>query len=237
MLLTYMARFAKVIFVIVGLLGVYLFIEFLNMWSHESAHKKMEEIQRKEKLSHENARKTIVSRKKAAVKGSVLPDLSKILQSDSILITNEWVGYSKIGRRQAHYTLKRNGTAFHGEARFSVGWNDEKSTTTIIKIPLKAVQEFLKILSETPLEEGSYKPRIEVTDSYPKIKIELETKEERFVFWTESQGADHIPWGVRFAGKEYVANSGVPASALNVLAPYLKEDVLGKLIKEIDKKS
>jgi hypothetical protein len=71
-----------------------------------------------------------------------------------------------------------------------------------------------------------------ITDDYPSITIKLHIKGDTVVIFTKSQGKDHIPWGVTLKGETFVAESDVPARALNQLEPYLKGDVLQKLIEQ-----
>ncbi len=161
---------------------------------------------------------------------SKVPDL---LQADSIQIKNSWAGLALVTKQ--HHSLQRDDKAFRGKAQFSVARrNSEQPRQAIedIEIPLDVAQSFLKTLASLPLKEGKYEPKIEHTDDHPSISIELNVKGETVVIFTESQGKDHIPWGVTFKGKTFVAASDIPARALNQLGPYLKHDVLQNLIEQ-----
>jgi hypothetical protein len=161
---------------------------------------------------------------------SKVPDL---LQADPIQITTSGAGLALVTERD--YSLQRNDKVFRGKAQFSVKGSSSlqrRQAIEDIEIPLDAAQSFLKTLASLPLKEGEYKPTITITDDYPSIRIKLSIKGETVVIFTESQGKDHIPWGVTFKGKTFVAASDIPARALNELEPYLKGDVLQKLIEQ-----
>ena len=80
---------------------------------------------------------------------------------------------------------------------------------------------------------GEYQPNFEHTDDYPEISIRLVYgKAQTIEFYTTSQGDENIPWEVTYNGKSYVVNSGEPAQALEIIKPYLAQDILEKLVKE-----
>ena len=162
----------------------------------------------------------------------VIPDLS---QSDSIQISDEWTGLSRVAPIEANYSLARSGEGFSGEAKFSVAGYSKQTELTAseaIVIPSAAAETFLKALSSLTLKEGKYEPKIEHTDDYPSTSIELKLKGDTIRIFTKSQGAGHAPWGVEFKGKTYTVESDVPAKALQGLEPYLKRDVLQRLIEQ-----
>ena len=241
-----MRRVALGLCIISLLLGGYLLTVFIQQQYGISLINELKKYFRKDPLPQQTKKditkpKKEVSRSELdfedvdiSEKGSVVPALSKIMEVDSIRIDDGWTGYSRIGKTQSHYFLQRSASAFRGEVSFYVGFNGENRKDAMIKIPINVTKRFLKKLSDTPVIERSYKPRITVTDSYPSTTIELETKNEWVVFWTKSQGEGNVPWGVRFGGKEYVANSDYPALALKELEPYLKLEELSKLIQEVE---
>jgi hypothetical protein len=154
---------------------------------------------------------------------SSLPLLEK---ASSIKIQDEWIGLSPYIPLEAHYTLHRKNNQFSGIAAFSVckliGLLRE--SVEDITIPLEVVQKFLKMLTSFPREEGNYKPKMIHSDDYPSIKITLETDRGTVLFFTRSQGAGHVPWGVTFDRTTYIINSDIPAKAIEILKPYLKKD-------------
>ncbi len=242
-----MRRIALGLCIISLLLGGYLFTVFFQQQYGISPINELKKHYRKDPPPLPQKKKDITTPRKEvnrseldfedvdiSEKGSVMLALSEILEVDSIRIDRGWTGYSRIGRTQSHYFLQRSASAFRGEVSFYVGFNGENRKDARIKIPINVTKRFLKKLSDTPVIERSYKPRITVTDSYPSTTIELETKNESVVFWTKSQGEGNVPWGVRFGAKEYVANSDYPALALKELEPYLKREELSKLIKEVE---
>ena len=162
----------------------------------------------------------------------------QLTQAHSIRIQDDYEGFSPISPVNAHYNIKlsQNQKQFIGKASFVVGGRSfpesrRRQASADLTIPFEAVQTFLRMLDSSPLKEGNYIPLINQGDDYPSfsIEIKLELKTGTVVFFTQSQGDDHVPWGVVFKRKEYVINSDVPAKALSQLKPYLKPDVLERL--------
>jgi hypothetical protein len=124
---------------------------------------------------------------------------------------------------------------FEGQANFSVGGysGHPRTSTENLSIPLDVVHEFLRTLVKTPLEKGEYVPLFEHTDDYPEVKIEVALKEIPIVFLSSSQGEGNAPWKVTIGKDEYISRSTIPADALKLLMPYLKNDVLETLIQQV----
>src|SRR5262245_3894513 len=99
-------------------------------------------------------------------KGTVMPGLAKVLETDLIRIDDNWIGYR--AERKANCILPKSGNAFSGQAIIHTdGLKGPHTSSKYVNIPVKSSKKFLKILSNTPLIERAYKPRITVTDSYP----------------------------------------------------------------------
>jgi hypothetical protein len=161
-----------------------------------------------------------------------LPSLAKV---DSIRISDDWTGLSPVAPLERDYFLKRQGKGFSGTANFSVaGYSGQPRTATAnIQIPAAAAKKFLELLASSPLKAGDYTASINHTDDYPHISVELMSKDEIVRFFTQSQGRDHVPWGAKIKEKTYVISSDAPARALKTLEPYLKRDILERLIDEV----
>jgi hypothetical protein len=173
------------------------------------------------------------------VRADTLPagfsDLSKIRSID---IQDNWMGLTEFGPVGRHFVLKPAGDRFEGKAEFSLGGGPMKTTREApIAIPRETVQGFLDLLSKSPLEKGTYKPKITHTDDYPSLRIELESGANKFAFFSDSQDDGAIPWGASLGGVSYIVNSRNPFDALVKFKPYLKEDVLAKFMEEIRKRN
>lgn len=152
----------------------------------------------------------------------------------TITIRDYWVGYSPVAPIEANYQLSLEGSVLNGTAQFAVGSfsanRPSQQDTVNISIPADITLAFLGKLKESVLVEGVYPPRVERTDDYPSISITIETRREAIEIFTESQGREHIPWGVRMRENTYVVDSAIPAQALAILDPYLRQDVLREMI-------
>jgi hypothetical protein len=77
------------------------------------------------------------------------------------------------------------------------------------------------------VREGTYEPLITHTDDYPFLVIGLTLPGGMEVrFYSKSQGANHVPWGLDYNGKTYIVESARPQEALSALRPYLREALL-----------
>lgn len=164
---------------------------------------------------------------------SSFPNLST---AKFITINDTWSGLSPVAPMSASYSLGQAGDYFEGGASFSVGgyFGDTKTDTASLRVPNKVVHDFLQKLSGVRPVPGEYEPKMEWTDDYPKITISLVLKDFQTVeFYTESQGDENIPWKVTYNGQSYIIDSGIPAQALDLLLPYLAQDKLQNLIKQV----
>ncbi len=157
--------------------------------------------------------------------------LSDLAQARRLVIEDDWTGLSRIAPVTAHFTLERRPDGFAGTAVFSAGGYSGTSNkaTEEIAVPLDKVEHFLMMLATCPIKLENYEPRIEHTDDYPSIKLEVDLAKESVVFFTQSQGEGYVPWGVTVHGRSYVIESDIPAKALDTLKPHFKYDVLERL--------
>jgi hypothetical protein len=144
------------------------------------------------------------------------------------------MGLSELGPLGKRYLLRPEGEPFVGKAIFSVGGGPNVTTRELpISIPRETIQEFLRLLSEAPLEKGTYHPSITHTDDYPSQKIDLVRADAQLSFYSESQGDTAVPWGATFGGENYTVNSKNPADALAKIRPYLKGGDFQKFTEEM----
>lgn len=160
------------------------------------------------------------------------PNFPDIRQADSILLKNDWSGLSPESPIKRHCRLERAGPVFKGDAGFSSGGERGplKKSQWKVEVAAETVQSFLEKLSFLPLQEGHYKPIIEMTDHYPSNSVELHVKDEKIIIFTRSQISDH--WGVSFNGKTYVSRSNIPVETLSELTKLLGKEESPSLLNK-----
>ena len=170
----------------------------------------------------------------------VFQQLAEFPNVQAIRIEDDWQGFGSISSREAHYALERRSDGFEGPGVLSVAsWsNGQQEALVDVVVPLDVVQEFLRMLAGSPLDQSIYLPSRGMTDNYPSTKIELDLETDTVVFFTTSQGAGGIPWGltlkgVTFVPAAYVINSDIPMGALETLGPYLEREMLASLINQV----
>jgi hypothetical protein len=154
-----------------------------------------------------------------------LPTLATVKQAATVEIQNDWNGYSDITPVLRHYKLKLDQQQLVGNAYIALGGYGavgiRQQRTTKIKIPAPIVAKFLTLLATTPLQEGTYKPKLLKNDDYPAIEIKIKVDQKQVTFSSRSQGSDQIPWKVVIAEnntkKEYISNSAIPAQAFRII--------------------
>jgi hypothetical protein len=160
--------------------------------------------------------------------GPQAPDLTG---AQSVLIKNEWAGMWPVSPLAAHYELRPEAGQFLGTADFSVA-GGQQTAGAEIAVPADVMQAFLETLARSPMKEGEYVPRVERTDDFPLITIDIDLGSETVAFFSTSQGGSHVPWGAAFGGKTYVIDADTPARALKLLEPYLQAELLDALVEQ-----
>jgi uncharacterized protein YcfL len=167
------------------------------------------------------------------------PNLTTVLQAQTVEIQNDWNGYSDITPILRHSKLRLEQQKLVGNAYIAVGGYGaggiHQQQTTKVKISAAVTTKFLATLSKTPLETGTYKPQIDRTDDYPSVKIQIKIDKQEITLRSESQGVDRIPWKVTVkennTTKEYITNSPFPAQALRILSPTLDRPGIEQIIQ------
>jgi hypothetical protein len=167
------------------------------------------------------------------------PSLTAVLQAQTVEIHNDWNGYSDITPILRHSKLRLEQQKLVGNAHIAVGGYGaggiRQQQTTKVKIPAAITTKFLTALSKTPLQRGTYKPRIDRTDDYPSVRIQIKLNKQEIIFRSESQGIDRVPWKVTVktgtTTKEYITNSPLPAQALRMLSPTLDRPSIEQIIQ------
>jgi hypothetical protein len=168
-----------------------------------------------------------------------LPSLAPVMQARTIEIHNDWNGYSDITPILRHYKLRRQQDKLVGNAHIAVGGYGaagvHQQQTTKVAIPAAISAKFLTTLAQTPLQVGSYQPKLDRRDDYPSVKIHLQIDRQQVTFSSQSQATNYIPWKVTIVRDnrttEYISNSPLPARALQLLNPYLNAPGIDQIIQ------
>lgn len=170
-----------------------------------------------------------------AHKSEFLSAFLDVYTVQSIVIDDGWMGLSLIAPITAKYELHTEDTNFTGLANFSVGPDlprkpATRATENLI-VPKEIVSRFLQQIAATPIVPGKYEPEFTHTDDYPSISIELKTDKKHVIFSSTSQSKDRSPWKIADGKQECISRSAIPADALALLKPYLKQDLQKALIE------
>ena len=77
-------------------------------------------------------------------------------------------------------------------------------------------------------------PAIFCTDCFKlSFSIEFVLESESITLFMETPNREEIQWVATISGKTYLINTNAPMEALELLRPYLREDVIVRLTQEI----
>lgn len=164
-----------------------------------------------------------------------------------IRLQRDWSGYGSPST--AHYSLVRGETEFSGNAEFTHGYvlGGEfgnmglpclKAAETF-DVSFKIVADFLEKMGSLKLIPGPYYPFSQGTDSFPFLRIELESRTGLAVFESESHGEGHVPWGLTLNDGLYTVNTATPDQAMAALECHMKShrrDELQAEFRELSRK-
>ena len=139
---------------------------------------------------------------------------------------------SRLFPMEARYTLRRDGSAFRGTATFSVGSKSDRPASQDVVVPIEAVERYLDGLAGALLREGYDPQKAPPGGAFPDVRIELRSASGTIPIFTQSPGAQFLPWAVEHEGRTYTIESTAPATAFAELQPYLKRDTLDRLATE-----
>ncbi len=161
----------------------------------------------------------------------IFPVLVDLPNVNNFTIADDWSGDFGYSPVIAHYTFTKQLNQFEVVADFRSGKGQNVVQTTYsFTIPSNIITDFLKALTNIPLNEGKYALKIDSAGDYPSIKIEASIGNEKLYIFTDSPAIDYLPWGLKYDNREFVINSDLPTKAIKNLRPYLQKDVLRTLV-------
>jgi hypothetical protein len=129
--------------------------------------------------------------------------LGAVARANKVEIKTSWSGRGP--SRSSYLVLRRTGQRVEGGTR---------------PVPVATFDAFLRALAEAPILSGTYEARIFQTDDYPSLTIVVTTDGGDVKFYSESQGAGHVPWAVATKGRTWVIPSDAPFRAMKMLTPF-----------------
>ncbi|WP_310488242.1 hypothetical protein [Chamaesiphon sp. VAR_69_metabat_338] len=167
------------------------------------------------------------------------PPLAAVRQAETVEIYNDWNGYSDITPILRHSKLRLDRQKLVGNSHIAVGGYGaagiHQQKTTKVQIPTAVTAQFLATLAKTPLQVGTYQPRLDSSDNYPSIQIRVTIDRQQITFSSQSQADNYVPWKVTLQQHhrvtEYISNSAFPAQALKLLNPYLDRTGLEAIVQ------
>jgi uncharacterized protein len=131
--------------------------------------------------------------------------LTQLRKADEVVVEQSWGGLGQPWAKRS--VLRRAGPGPSGAGT----------------VPVATMDAFLERLASAPLVEGPYFPRHEHTDDFPRAAIRFGSADDALVVFSESQGAERIPWALQFEGRRYVIPSDAPARALDIVQAQIAE--------------
>jgi hypothetical protein len=170
--------------------------------------------------------------------GGPVVDLLVIATVTRLAITDVWSGmspWSPIARTAE--LLRQPDDSFSGSVMLEVGDGPNQIIETLSRqVPREVAAAFLRLLAAIQPQPGTYQPLCTHTDDFPRLGIILESTGFGARFYTESQGEDHVPWGLTVAGVDYTVTSAAPAQALRLLDPHVGSRELEAILERAERR-
>jgi hypothetical protein len=167
----------------------------------------------------------------------VLPAVSALPSASTIVIERGWAGMSTPSPQEATYTLARSGDAFRGTASFLMyiptGRSSKREETHAVVVPVSSMEIVLRDLTSIRVSPGPYRPWIKWTDDYPRISLRVTFQGQDVRFFTSSQGAGNVPWGVEHNGQTFVAETEDIAIVFRRLDVCLLGNSYDRIVRQI----
>jgi WD40 repeat protein len=158
----------------------------------------------------------------------LFPELARAPESvNDMVLRDNWTGFSS---RKAEFYLSRSAAGFEGSAvyyRNEAGISNPNQRVVPAETALAArlnqaeAQEFITRLVGSKVYEAEYEALITHTDDYPSLNFRLQTPDGALTFFSGSQGASYVPWGVLYKNRTFVINNSTPYAAFDALATAL----------------
>lgn len=141
--------------------------------------------------------------------------LTALSTATAIRVTEGWMGLvpAGMGPIAHHYELSATDSGFvvHLVCRAGEHERVEPDQT----IPRESLTPILAQLTSVEPAAGTYTPRIEHTDDYPNLSIELDSPSGTLAFMSRSQGGDADPWQIALGSDTAIVASPIPGQALH----------------------
>jgi hypothetical protein len=174
----------------------------------------------------------------------LFPELADMPETNGVAIGIGWMGLSRLSPITAGYFLELHGDQFEGPGFFQVA--KAPGEKRAIAVPRDIVRAFLTAVNNVPVVEGEYQARIEHTDDYPSLDVQVSIKQvsikqELLRIGSQSQQRqpksgnypDRTPWYVDYRKRSFVVTATDLDQAFGALEPYLQDE---KVIDELVKK-
>lgn len=172
--------------------------------------------------------------------GSVttLGELADIDATRTIVIHDEWVGYSPHAPVAALYELRREQRGrFTGQGWLSTALAGERVVD--VNLSPATASAFLSSVTGARAIEEPYRFEMQWTDDYPHIEIALHVGVRPMgsrrggiaLLYTKSQGELHAPWGACIDGKLWTIPGDDVGRAFAALRRPLKRATLDRMMR------
>lgn len=141
--------------------------------------------------------------------------LTALPSATALRVTEGWMGLTPIGPTAHHYELTSTDAGFVAHVVCHAGAHElvEPDQT----IPRGLVAPILGRLTATEVTAGTYAPRIEHTDDYPNLSIEIDSPLGTLALTSQSQGENAEPWQIAAGSDTAIVASPMPGEALHAL--------------------
>ena len=145
----------------------------------------------------------------------------------SIVVFDNWSGFSWSAPINHSYYFYRDGDSFCGFATVSTGTGSNQRGEIVkgLKLSVESMNSLFEELKKEEFLKQKYEPNDPVTDTYPDITITLDFGDKFFSLRSRSQGEHAIPWEVTRGRASLVTDSKVPMKILLKFRALLPKEI------------
>jgi hypothetical protein len=141
--------------------------------------------------------------------------LTALPSATALRVTEGWMGLTPIGPIAHHYELTATEGGFVAHLVCHAGAHELAQPDQTI--PRDSLAPILTRLSSAEVTAGTYAPRIEHTDDYPNLSMEIDSPAGTLALTSQSQGENAEPWQIATGSDTAIVASSMPGEALHAL--------------------
>jgi outer membrane protein OmpA-like peptidoglycan-associated protein len=149
---------------------------------------------------------------------------------DSLHVDFSWEGLSPLTFTSTH-KFNSQGGEFRGRAHFAISsfYYEDSMTSEELTIPRSVIDNIMSTLRSTPIGKTDHIRRTAWTDVFTQYEFTLKVCSRTITYRIKTITPENRIWTAVIAGREYYVNSLGPERALQLMLPYMSNEIFWKM--------